>query len=297
MIVVVGEVLIDVFENYQRIGGAPFNFAFHLKRLGWPVRFLTRIGDDPQGRDIQRRLASQGFEGEDIQVDRDHATGTVQVALDAAGVPRFDIRSDVAYDYIDPEGVGAIHWPSVQMIYFGSLSQRTAGAFRRIQRFIAQRSPRTRVFCDINLRPPHINAEAVLASLTQADIVKLNTEELDKIQELAGRPSQDEDGVAWMMRRFSVETAILTLGEEGSMILTANQTAAAAPTAGGRVVDTVGAGDAYAAIAAAGLLKGLPLETVAAAASGFAARICSLPGAVPEDDEVYKKLLKEIKGP
>ena len=38
MIVVLGEILVDLFEGYQRIGGAPFNFAFHLKQLFPSVR-------------------------------------------------------------------------------------------------------------------------------------------------------------------------------------------------------------------------------------------------------------------
>ena len=50
MIIVIGEILIDIFQDYQRIGGAPFNFAFHLKQLGFPVRFFTRVGNDHYGR-------------------------------------------------------------------------------------------------------------------------------------------------------------------------------------------------------------------------------------------------------
>jgi fructokinase len=49
VIVVIGEILIDMFPDYQRIGGAPFNFAFHLIKLGFPVRFLTRVGNDRHG--------------------------------------------------------------------------------------------------------------------------------------------------------------------------------------------------------------------------------------------------------
>lgn len=67
MIVVIGEILIDIFRDYQRIGGAPFNFAFHLKKLGFPVRFLTRVGDDRFGRRIVDRLQASGFDTADIQ--------------------------------------------------------------------------------------------------------------------------------------------------------------------------------------------------------------------------------------
>jgi fructokinase len=101
MILVVGEILIDVFDHYQRIGGAPFNFAFHLKQLGLPVRLLTRIGDDRPGRDILDMLERQGFDPQDVQIDSRHPTGTVRVALDDQGVPQFDIHTGVAYDHLD----------------------------------------------------------------------------------------------------------------------------------------------------------------------------------------------------
>ena len=56
MILVVGEILYDVFSDYKRLGGASFNFAFHLKNLGFPVRFISRIGNDTDGKNILRKL-------------------------------------------------------------------------------------------------------------------------------------------------------------------------------------------------------------------------------------------------
>lgn len=52
MILVIGEILYDVFPDGKRLGGAPFNSAYHLQRLGVAVRFITRIGSDTDGRDI-----------------------------------------------------------------------------------------------------------------------------------------------------------------------------------------------------------------------------------------------------
>jgi fructokinase len=65
VIVVIGEILIDIFQDYQRIGGAPFNFAFHLKQLGFSVRFLTRVGNDRHGRRIIDMLEEKGFDTAD----------------------------------------------------------------------------------------------------------------------------------------------------------------------------------------------------------------------------------------
>ncbi|RZB32094.1 MAG: hypothetical protein SRB1_01713 [Desulfobacteraceae bacterium Eth-SRB1] len=49
MILAIGEILYDIFPEYKRLGGAPFDFAFHLKNLGMPVCFVSRIGNDLEG--------------------------------------------------------------------------------------------------------------------------------------------------------------------------------------------------------------------------------------------------------
>ena len=54
MILVIGEILFDIFPGYKRIGGAPFNFAYHLKKLGLPVRFVSGISNDTEGKEILR---------------------------------------------------------------------------------------------------------------------------------------------------------------------------------------------------------------------------------------------------
>ena len=98
MILVIGEILFDVFPNYMRLGGAPFNFAYHLKNFGFDVRFISRIGRDDAGREILHRLELARFDLKYIQVDDVHPIGSVNVQLDKNGAPKFDIISDVAYD-------------------------------------------------------------------------------------------------------------------------------------------------------------------------------------------------------
>jgi fructokinase len=296
LIVVVGEILIDVFDNYQRIGGAPFNFAFHLKNLGWPVRFLSRIGNDEYGKTILDMVKKQGFNAHDIPIDDHHPTGTVQVSLDRLGVPQFDIRTDVAYDYIDVSIADSIEWSSVQMIYIGTLAQRTDDNFRRIQKIMAKMSPETKVFFDINLRLPHVNTIAVETSLEQTDILKLNTDEFLFIQNIFNGTETENRQIDWLMERFSIEMVVLTKGSDGSIIYTAKQTATASTQENTKVVDTVGAGDAYAAVSAAGYLNGLSPEAIVEKASDFAAFVCTLPGAIPDDVAVYKKLRQQLGG-
>jgi fructokinase len=290
MILVIGEILIDRFPDYERIGGAPFNFAFHLMQMGWPVRFLTRIGKDPPGGRILEMLRRRGFGCEDIQIDPLHATGLVDITLDAQGVPQFDIRADAAFDHLELTPLDRITRPAPGLVYFGSLAQRTDNGYRQIQHFLRHRDPATRCFCDINLRPPHIHREAIQSSLQQADILKLNTDELSHISASCHGPESVDEAIDWLMRSYGLILMALTMGSQGSRIITAAQSVAAAPADAIDIVDTVGAGDAYAAVLAAGYLKGLALQRTVELATEFAARICGLPGAIPTDPSPYESL-------
>jgi fructokinase len=295
MILVIGEILIDRFVDYERIGGAPFNFASHLKQMGWPVRFLTRIGDDAYGRQILQRLEESGFQSEDVQVDSHHPTGVVEVTLDNQGVPQFEICKGAAYDYLDLSHNPGFDLSAVQMIYFGTLVQRTPQGCRQVQDLLDRINPATCGFCDINLRPPHINPEAIQASLRHADILKLNTEELMHISAMFSGPQDEPEAVEWLMQTCDISQIALTSGSHGSKVITAGRTITSPPVRVDTIVDTVGAGDAYAAVYAAGYLKNLPTHRILELATDFAARICGLPGAVPSGTTPYQTLRQKLE--
>ncbi len=295
MIIVIGEILIDRFPDYERIGGAPFNFAFHLKNMGWPVRLITRIGDDADGRKIQRLLETSGFDLEDIQVDPDHDTGRVEVTLNDRGIPHFDICEDVAYDHIDLATIATGGNASVDLIYFGSLVQRTHGGFQQVQQFLSRHGAETTSFCDINLRPPHILIEAIEPCLRHADILKLNDEELLSVSGMCNGPDQSEAAVRWLMQHYNISTLALTRGADGSTLFTQGQTRDAAPAIVPSLVDTVGAGDAYASVIAAGFLKQLPTEDTLRLATEFSARVCGIAGAIPDSEAFYSPLQQDIE--
>ncbi len=296
MIVVIGEILIDMFQDYERIGGAPFNFAFHLKKLGFPVRFITRVGKDRHGKRIIDMLEKNGFDLADVQMDSRHASGTVRVDLDERGIPHFDIRANVAYDHLDLNIADMSGADGADMIYFGTLLQRTDAACRQVQRFLSNAYGGARRFCDINLRPPHVNLEAVAGSLRHADLLKVNEAELADIQRAFDGPTSENDVMPWLMETFTVGAVALTMGSRGSLFY-GHDGSIASPTAPSPpIIDTVGAGDGYAAILAAGCLRQVPWAKTLRQASDFAARICGISGAVPDDDAFYNDFRLELKG-
>ncbi|MGD8835852.1 MAG: PfkB family carbohydrate kinase [Desulfobacteraceae bacterium] len=295
MIIVIGEILIDRFPEYERIGGAPFNFAFHLKNMGWPVRFITRVGDDADGLKARRLIEENGFSTEDVQIDQTHDTGRVEVTLDGKGIPNFEIRKNVAYDHIDLSSVLTGRGIDAQMIYFGSLIQRTRYGFNQVQELLKQCRPATTRFCDINFRAPHINAEAIEPSLNHADILKLNDEELETISRTCNGPEQQTDAIDWLMQNHNISMIALTHGADGSTAFTKAQTTCGPLPKGADIKDTVGAGDAFAAVLAAGALVELPMDRTLELATGFATHMCGLPGAIPKNKEVYASMEKEFE--
>jgi fructokinase len=297
MIIAVGEVLIDHFPDYQRVGGAPLNFALHLKKLGLAVRLMTRIGDDADGRRIQRLLDRHGFNPADLQVDPRRPTGAVDVTLDAAGIPTFDILPDAAYDFLqlDQTPAQAVA-DDPALVYYGSLIQRSASGAGQVGRFLRRCSPGTKRFCDINLRAPHYSRETILQSLQFADILKLNEDELAEIRDCLDKPASLERFAEYLMSAFKIEMLAITRGAAGSTLITEYQSIDSPPPRSETVVDTVGAGDGFAAILVHGVLQGLPLETIAATANAFAASICRYPGAVVEDDHFYSSWIDRIGG-
>jgi fructokinase len=69
--------------------------------------------------------------------------------------------------------------------------------------------------------------------------------------------------------------------------------AAGAAQTGVTVVDTVGAGDAFSAVVLAGLVRDWPLDVALERAGRFAARVCGLRGAVPDELHWYNETLAE----
>jgi fructokinase len=289
VILVIGEILFDVFPDYRRLGGAPFNFAYHLKNFGFNVRFISRIGMDDAGKEILHRLELARFNLDDVQIDDDHPTGSVNVKLDKSGTPEFDIISEVAYDYI--EFIPEYHLnliSNAKMIYFGSLVQRGETGFENLQAFISRNSPKILNFYDINLRPGCYNNAIIEKSLLKTDILKLNTGELAKLKQMLSLKNSNEEFVHHLIETHSIRTVSLTKGELGSELFTSQGSFSSEPIEAIKVVDSVGAGDAYAAMLVAGLLKKWSPEKILYRASLFASRICEIKGAIPESASFYE---------
>jgi len=288
MIISIGEVLFDIFPGYRRIGGAPFNYSFHLRHFGFEVCLVSRIGNDDDGRDILKIMRENELDTDYIQKDGKHKTGTVLIGKSADGSPNFEILSDAAYDYLTfDESTDLLLQQGVDLIYFGSLVQRTPAGRAFLRQILSRKAPETKCLCDINLRPGCYERESICNCLSYADVLKLNQEELNIFRRMAAESGHDHDVVRKLMSDYGIEMVALTRGAQGSCLYVGNDRYDACIPGPRRVIDAVGAGDAYAAAVSAGYLKAWPPARIVSIAAGFASRICEIRGAVPLSSRFY----------
>ncbi len=295
MILIIGEILFDLFGNNKKLGGAPFNFAFHLKKLGFPVRFVSRVGKDALGREILYFLKQHQFDLTDIQTDPDHDTGTVKVSMADHG-HAFTIIPDTAWAHLAVDrGLSTLLQQPCDLLYFGSLIQHNEKGCALIQKAMGQKQSGTTIFCDLNLRPGFYGPGILKAALRDSDILKLNQEEWLEISGMKAGETLNRKTMGQFMAVHDLKLIVLTLGSLGSQWITREKSHSCPPPSLKKVVDTVGAGDAYAAISAAGWLKNLPIDTIMNLASEFAGYICGIKGALPEDEIIYNDIRKRIQ--
>ncbi len=279
-IVGIGEVLWDVYPDGRKVaGGAPFNFAFHCHQLGHPSVIVSRVGDDDLGRELRERVRELGLSEEYIQTDRDHPTGTVQVALDANKVPTYTITENVAWDHIAWDDKLESLVKMCRAVCFGTLAARSTQSRTSIEQFLSPWSvgadPQLIVY-DVNLRSAVIPS-FVDWGIGSADWLKVNAAELERIGNWCG------DIAATVRDTFSeTQVVIVTRGEDGCSVISGDSLEE--PGVPAKVMDTVGAGDAFIAAMVCLHLEGKPLRECARFANHYAARVCEQPGGTPRID-------------
>jgi len=287
-----GETLVDQFRDRNVLGGAPFNVACHLAAMGSHPVLVTRAGKDELGDQLMQAMVERGLDMQGVQSDPSRPTGRVLVSEHESGHV-FDILPDQAYDHIHASMARmAAMSAHPNLVYFGTLAQR--GESRRALRELLA-AVETCAFLDVNLRDPWVEPEVLLWSLQQAAVVKMNDEELARICALFSLGgTTPEASAAALLSSFDLQRIVITQGSSGSWTL---DRAGRIVRAGGhplsKMVDTVGAGDGFAAIFILGMLRNWPVEVQMSRADAFASAICGIRGAVPPTPDFYRPFLRD----
>ena len=286
LVIGIGEALWDMLPEGKKLGGAPANFAFHAGQFGLESMAVSAIGLDPLGEEIAKELEEHGLP---FHLDRiDYPTGTVQVTLDSNGIPRYEIKEDVAWDNIPYTKELADLAGRAQAVCFGSLAQRNPVSRETIGWFLdAVPEDCLKVF-DINLRQSFFSKEIIEDSLRRCDILKINDEELETVKEMFGLEDLPTEGLCRsIIDEYGLKMLILTCGVNGSHVFSGD-VSSFIETPKVKVADTVGAGDSFTGAFVASILKGKTVREAHEAAVKVSAFVCTQSGAMPVIPEDLK---------
>jgi len=280
-ILVLGEVLWDIFEHSTALGGAPLNFAAHAKRLGFAPLLISAVGADSLGEAARTEIAALGLDASLLQTTRRFPTGIARVELGHEDQTRFVIERPAAYDAIvvRDEHIAQIAQRAPVCLYHGTLFVSGPQGKALLDRFLAALPAATR-FYDLNLRTGQYSLPLVMDMLELADVVKLNEEELDIVHKFARLPSELEGFCREGSKRYGWKAVCVTLGARGCAMRCGDEYVEA-PGHRVKVADPVGTGDAFAAAFLHGLISEWPVPKIAEFANRIGAVVASRHGAIP----------------
>ena len=285
----IGEALFDVLPEGKKLGGAPANFAYHVSQFGIESCAVSAKGDDELGKEL---IAELDVHHLNYQIETvDYPTGTVQVSLDANGIPAYDIKEGAAWDNMPFTPALEEKAKNCTAVCFGSLAQRNEVSRNTIHRFLdtmPNEEGRYKVF-DINLRQGFFTKEIITESIKRCNILKINDEELITIGRLFGYPGIDLQNKCWLLLgKYNLKMLILTCGVNGSYVFTPGEVSYI-ETPNVEVADTVGAGDSFTGAFVASILRGKSVREAHELAVKVSAYVCTQNGAMPVLPEEFKK--------
>jgi fructokinase len=295
LIAVAGEALVDLVLELDgratsHAGGGSFNTARTLGRLGLRPVFVGRISLDASGRALRAELAESGVRLDGI-VTTDDPTTFARVEIDRNGGAGYRFYADgTSSPGLKPEEARAAMPPGAAALHVGGLGLVFEPQAEAIAALVREAGPETLVLLDPNCRPGAVRDPVAYRArlhevLARADVVKASEEDLVYLE-----PDQAPLQTAHGLLARGPAVVLLTHGSRGATVVGVCREAMVPPQPA-RVIDTIGAGDAFgAAWLASWIGDGLgraELEdfdaTVRAAefAAVVAARTCERAGADP----------------
>ncbi len=256
---------IQKFEVHP--GGAASNFAVSLARLGTKVSLFGHVGDDTEGYEALQTLKEEGVDTSRVILEKDLATGFVIVLISEEGQST-KLRFRGANSRLSPDDLTPKLLEGIDIAYAASVTIPIAKKLATTCREVGVRSS-----LDVGEDIANQSIDAFRKMLRSFSIVFINEIVFARIFKEPPTLSNVQSEIEGNLEVLSV-----TLGRKGS-ITASHKTAFHTPTFNVEVVDTTGAGDAYAAGFIHFYLQQLPLEEVVKRSSACASLQVMQPGA------------------
>ncbi|PQA97132.1 carbohydrate kinase [Chryseobacterium shigense] len=276
-----GEVLWDIFPGEKsRIGGAPFNVAYHLFKMGLEVEVISSVGDDELGHALLHKIKNWNISTDNIQVTKEHPTSTVIATVDENNDAHYDIVENVAWDFIETTPENKKVLGTADALVFGTLAARNDKSKNTLFQMLEISS--YNVF-DINLREPYYDIRIINELLHKTQLAKFNKAELRMVLDFLNKDYKDEkDSIRFLQDKFGIHEIIVSKGSKGALYAHEDQFYLY-PTIPVEVKDTVGSGDSFlAGFLSKRLQKEGSAHDIMSQAISLGAFITSQEGACPE---------------
>lgn len=276
-----GEVLWDIFPGGdRRAGGAPFNVAYHLSKMGVEVNMISSVGNDELGRELLQKIQNWKISTAGIQINNTYPTSTVVATIDEHHDAHYDIVSDVAWDYMELNPVNQAMVATSDALVFGSLATRNERTRNTLFQLLEASS--YPVF-DINLRAPHYDVHVIKDLLYKTHLAKFNKAELRMLIDFMGKSyTTEEDSVNFLRDTFGIGEVIVSKGSKGALYAD-HHDFYSIPTIPIQVKDTVGSGDSFlAGFLSKRLEQGTSATAMMHQAVSLGAFVTAQEGACPE---------------
>lgn len=292
---------LDYVHSFTKgMAGAEANFSIGIARLGHEAGWISRVGDDPFGRFILKSLRGEGVDISRVKVDGEHPTGVYfKEKKSARNINVYYYRKGSAASFMSPEDLDEEYIASAKLLHITgitpalSLSCRDT-VYRAMQ--IAKKNG-VMVSFDPNIRLKLWSIEECRKTLLDiakyVDIVLPGQEE--------GKHLLDTDNPEEIARSFlslGAKIVVVKLGPKGAMAMTDKETVYdSAPDV--PVVDTVGAGDGFAAGFITGVLNGWDIKRCLRLANDVGSMVVASNGDVEglptmEEVEVFRGTIKKV---
>lgn len=279
VVVGIGELLWDMLPEGKRAGGAPINFVYNATQLGADGYAISAVGKDALGDEIIHELEKSHIHY--VLQRNDYPTSVVEVALNN-GIPTYTIVEGVAWDYLEvtPQEIEVVK--KANAVCFGTLALRSAKTKKAVLTLLKNVPDTAYKLFDVNLRSDYFSKELIDELLQEANVFKINDEEMIKVQKLFDLNLSVEDVCRWFIQKYNLRYLIFTAGEKYSIVYAADGENSYLETPKVEVADTVGAGDSFSAGFIMGLLNGKTMREAHKQAVATAAFVCTKSGAWPE---------------
>jgi 2-dehydro-3-deoxygluconokinase len=269
-------------EHFSRfVAGAEVNFSIGMVRLKHAVTYISKLGDDPFGKQIEEFLQKNGIDTSYITYDAQYFTGMQWKQKVTSGDPHvFSLRRNSAASHMDVSTIAKLNWDGFDHIHLTGIPPAlSAGCRQLVYELIKQaRGKGVSISYDPNLRPglwadqkEMIQVVNDLACLADIVIPGISEGKL-----LTGKEGVQE--IANAYHAAGVKTVVIKLGAEGAYTSSEGQQFYTPGFPVTKVVDTVGAGDGFAVGLVSGILEGLSLQEAVRRGTAIGALAVMSPG-------------------